>query len=236
MSQSDIKSHTDASISALYARSQTEHSSTELDQRITNYAHQAISTTSAAQRKKSWLQEMGLPLAMAASVILGVIFFRTFVAPEAEVATPGYLAKTDAYLTTPVTTEQTNNTIPDVEQQDKNTRLANNTDQPKTATTQNQQTKQTTPTRQIVSVNKPAKAVKENPKTVFAKKSVSNNPLMAPVNTTIGEPDSMEVWYEEITQLFKDGKETEGKKALDKFLKKYPRHEAALTLQKSLKK
>lgn len=233
MTQSNNEPHTDASISALYKRTQTESSSPELDQRIMDYAHQAIAADdNGTQGKKSWFQEMGFPLAMAASVVVGLLFFRTFVSPNQDVPTPGYLSQSDTYLTTPVTTDKQPNRIPGVNQTD--TRLADKDNDPKVAPPAQKQ-----PVQQNVAsakkTVKPIKAVKQNPKTVFAKKSVSDNPLVAPVNKTIGEPD-METWYEDIARLFSDGKDTEGKKALSKFIKKYPRHEAALKLQKSLDK
>ena len=217
-------SHHDTDISAMYRRSHTLRSNDALDQRILDYAHKAIRQK---QRAKPWVR-FGYPLAMAASVVLGIVIMRSLVAPHQQPATPRYLAKNNNLANIPVTSETKPAPVP---RQASDTRLANTASQPVAH-----------PAPQNRAPVKHAKRNQQQPASTtqekaFAKKAVTNNPLIAPVNSTIGQPDAsrMQTQFEKIQQLLKDGNETEAKKALATFLRKYPHYEPALKMQKALR-
>ncbi len=218
-------------ISNVY-KSRTQTAPAKLDAAVLDYARNAVSNKNSKTSSLWW------PMAMAASVILGIVAIRTFQHPATE-QTP-QVTSTD----TTVTAKTAPQTLPADNSQQKDEAVANvapeKSPQPSAA-----QPVQQAESKQAVSVKEKTdkkvekkQAVAASPtvkkETNLATKAANDNPLLAPVKSSIGEAEASEIesWYKKIEKLFAENKTAEAKSELAEFLKKHPQHEAALKLKK----
>lgn len=211
-----------------------------LDAKILAYAHDAVDKKNTKARPGAgfWI-----PTAIAASLIVGVVSFYAVQVPMTDMEQSPELAKTVPSLkSVPVTTatvelQQAGPVLETPQQIAKQAETPDSTPKPlqqaeatRPESALSQQAKADKNTKNVLKKSAPV----EQQDITYAKKATSDNPLLAPVTSTLGEPDPDKVdeWYKKIEKLFEEGKTTEARKELTKFLNKYPRHEAGLKLRK----